>query len=399
LKRITTYYFVALLAVMLSCNNKNSLPSLRETFSKDDKIPFGTYVAYNQLQQLYYRNDIQDEKENFETNWRAIYNSTFDTGALYVCISRNLYLSDNDVASMLEYVSNGNTLFISSQNISQNLLDTLGCSVVNDESDDWQSLTNTSVQMQSSLELDSSTYGYFFLPFKSHFSKYDTSHAEILGVNDSGQPNFILNFYGKGRLYLHCEPRALSNYFLLRKDNYRYLQNLLAFTPPTVEHVFWDDYYNKHNYLHSSNSTFSILFQYPAMGWAFWLLLIALLLYILFGGKRRQRIVPVISPMKNTTVAFTETIGRLYFQKKDNKNMADKMITYFFEQIRNQFFLNTNQINDDFITTLSRKSSVPKETTEELFKTITGIQDKSSISDQELLLLNQQIENFYKNKT
>ena len=164
--------------------------------------------------------------------------------------------------------------------------------------------------------------------------------------------------------------------------------------------MYWDDYYNKKNYPPNGKegkSGLSILLQYPAMA-AFWLLLLLLIVYILFGGKRRQRIVQTIAPNTNTTVAFTETIGQLYLQKKDNRNIADKMITYFQEFIRKQYFLNTSQVNNDFVSTLSRKGNVSKAGTETLFNLITEIQQQEQISDAQLLLLNQQIENFYKNK-
>ena len=135
------------------------------------------------------------------------------------------------------------------------------------------------------------------------------------------------------------------------------------------------------------------------MAWAFWLLLVFGLLYILFGGKRRQRIVPTLTPNKNTTLAFTETIGRLYLQKKDNRNIADKLITYFMEHIRNQYYLNTSHTDEGFITTVARKANHSPEKTEKLFTTIRNIQQSPQVSDEELLLLNQQLEHFYKNKS
>jgi hypothetical protein len=121
-----------------------------------------------------------------------------------------------------------------------------------------------------------------------------------------------------------------------------------------------------------------------------------LVLYILFGGKRRQRIVPAIAPNENTTVTFIETISRLYLQKKDNKDIADKMITYFFEHIRNQYFLNTNNLTEEFTAALSRKSNVSESVTQQLFSTIATVQEATTISDAQLLSLNQQIEKFYK---
>jgi uncharacterized protein DUF4350 len=385
------------MCVLISCSsNKTSLPSLRQTFYKEDNLPFGTKVAYKLVQEVYSENDIQQLKtENDLANY-----SYDDTASLYICIAKNVYVSKDDAGSILNYVNAGNTYFISAENISDELLDTLGVTLDNIDAynNDWSAIKNTDLTMDASISKDRSAYGYFFLPFLNSFSKYDSAFTKVLGSNEEGHPDFIVVFYGKGKIFLHCAPGAFSNYFLLQHSNYQYLQDVLALMPPSPQHIYWDDYYCKHNNPASAKNGLSVLFQYPAMKWAFWLALILLLLYIIFGGKRKQRIVPILSPMKNTTVAYTETVSRLYLQKKDNKNIAEKMITYFLEYIRNQFFLNTNQLNDEFIDTLSRKSSVPKETTAALFKMITDIQEQASVNDQQLLLLNKQIENFYKNR-
>ena len=401
MKLILLYYpFFLLMALpFASCNfNKQALPSLKETFSKKDKNPFGGYVFYNQLQQIFYHNDLHTEKQNFETVWQNI----SDTAALYISISKNLYLSEAAQKAMLNYVNRGNTLFISSENIDSSLLDFLGCKA--DQSFPktvyLEDMKYTSVSMDRAMYYDTATYTYYYLPFAGYFNKYDTSITNVLGINEKGKANFIEIFYGKGRVYLHCEPRALSNYFLLQHKNYLYLQNLFTLTAKTPEHIYWDDYYNKRNYPASANGSknaFQLLLQYPATAGAFWLVLLLLALYILFGGKRRQRIVTTIPPNTNTTVAFTETIGRLYLQKKDNSNIAGKMIMYFQEHIRKQYFLNTSHVNDEFITTLSRKSNVPIETTAALFTLVNQLQDAPEISDEQLLFLNRQIDIFYKN--
>ncbi|HAO46031.1 MAG TPA: hypothetical protein DCQ97_03840, partial [Chitinophagaceae bacterium] len=190
------------------------------------------------------------------------------------------------------------------------------------------------------------------------------------------------------------------NYFLLKENNYQYMQQSLAFTSKNPDHVYWDDYYHKLRGRRNSDdfSTLSEIMKHPPLVYAFWISLVLLLLYVLFGGKRRQRIMDERKPNENTTVAFTETIGRLYLQKKDNRNIADKMITYFNEFIRNKYFLNTNLVNDDFITTLSRKSGVPRGSVETLYRTITGIQAGYDLDDYGLLSLNEQIQHFHKNK-
>lgn len=400
MKTIYLYCSIFLPLVMLcgACNTANKLPSLKETFSKTDKNPFGAYVLYNQVELLFNRNKINTKNNNFETVWQHI----SDTASLYIVISKNLFLSEEGRNAMLDYVDSGNSLLISSEHIDTSLLDTLQCKINPNSSftESVAALANTSVKMDSAAYKLNAAYPYFYFPFQNYFQNIDTVSTNILGKNEAGKPNFIEVFYGKGKFYLQCEPRALSNYFLLQKKNYQYLQNIFAFTNEIPEHVYWDDFYNKKNFRPNDNNKtgLQILLQYPAMAWAFWLLVALLAVYLLFGSKRRQRIVKTIAPITNTTVAFTETIGQLYLQKKDNHNIADKIILYFFENIRKQYFLNTNQVNDDFITTLSRKANVSKEATEALFQSIKLINNSYEISDQQLLLLNQQIENFNKNK-
>ena len=380
-----------------SCGNSIDLPPLEETFSKKDKNPFGTFVSHHQVEQMYYNNTIRDIRMDFDDTWREI----DDTGAIYINISKNLFLSKADLASMLAFVYNGNSMFISSDRIDKALLDTLGCTVNRNYYDQFVSqMKHTSVKLNPGIFFDSTAYQYFYLPFYNHFSKLSSTESVILGSNKFG-PNYIVVFYGKGRFYLHTEPRAFSNYFLLQKDNFKYFRHLFSFTPAAPEHVYWDDYYNKRNYppnAEGNKSKLSVLLQYPAMAWAFWLLLLMLALYVLFGGKRRQRILSALQPNTNSTVAFTETIGRLYLQKKDNRNIADKLITYLFEHIRNQYYLNTSQLNEEFIATLSRKANVSKGGVDKLFGLIKRVQQSPEISDEELLQLNRKIENFYKNK-
>jgi hypothetical protein len=388
---------MALLLLATGCGGGGAMPPLTETFAKTDKNPFGGFIAYNQLEGMYSRNSIRDKKQAFDKTW----NDITDTAALYVCITPSLYLNDDEITAMLNYVSAGNTLFIAANNIDAGLLkkiDGRQSSFSQQYFFGFDSVRNTATVTSDT------NYAYYYFPFKSSFFYTDTVFTKTLGVNDVGAPNFILYYHGHGKLILHCEPRAFSNYFLLKKENYKYMQQVFSFTNSYPDHVYWDDYYRKLNRRRSINSkdddsnfsSFGEIMKHPPLQWAFWLSLLGLLLYILFAAKRRQRIVEIVKPNENTTVTFTETIARLYLQKKDNKNIAEKMITYFNEQVRNTYFVNTNNINDDFIIMLSRKSSIDKEKVEILYRTIQNISNSVQVTDYQLLSLNQQIQQFNK---
>jgi hypothetical protein len=372
-----------------------SMPPLRETFSKNDKYPFGAYVAYHQLEAMYYRNNIRDKKQAFDKTWNEI----SDTGALYVCVTPSLYVNNDEVQAMMNFVNAGNTLFIASDKIDKDLLNEIECTQNTYETNNFyfgfDSVRNTDASTTDSL------FSYYYFPFKNSFSFKDSVFTKVLGVNDNKEPNFILFYHGKGRLILHTDPKTFSNYFLLKKENYKYLEQAFSFTSNSPDHVYWDDYYRlltqkRRSSSGNSISTLGFILSHKEFAWAFWLALVLLALYILFGLKRRQRIIEKIKPNENTTVTFTETIGRLYLQKKDNKNIADKMITYFNEYVRNTYFVNTNTINSNFITTLSRKSGVEREKVESLYRAIQHVNNNTVLDDYQLLSLNQQIQHFYK---
>ena len=378
----------------VSCNsssNKPTIPSLKETYSKSDKNPFGGYIVHKQLEDMYRRNTIRDKDRPFNETWKNM----SDTGSLYFCAAKYLFVGEKDTKAMMDYVYAGNTLFISANYFDDALLDEAKCKESFNEvnpSEFYESMHTTTTSIKDS------GYSYYYHPFANYFYGYDSIYTKILGVNENNKPNFILIFHGKGKLFLQCDPKAFSNYFLLKDNNYSYPQNAMAYTSTYPNHLYWDDYYGKLRSRASEKGALDEILSHPPLASAFWLLLALALLFILFGGKRRQRIIKILKPNENTSVTFTETIGRLYLQKKDNKNISEKMITYFNEHVRNSYFLSSTVINDDFITTLSRKSGVQKDKVESLYRAISHAQNNITVDDYQLLSLNEQIQNFYKKK-
>jgi hypothetical protein len=315
------------------------------------------------------------------------------------------------VEAFVDYVKAGNDLFISADYVDTRLLENINC---NNERmaeivDEIKGLMHqTKVSMYFGDNFNAPSYGYYYYPFLNSLSGYDTAFGRVLGVNENSQPNYIILFLGKGRIYLHVAPRIFSNYFLLTGNNYKYLENVLSYLRNDPRNIYWDEYYKNANPNRRKNgngkddndfSSLSVIRQHPPLLWAFWLGLIGLLLFIVFNVKRKQRIIDVIKPNINTTVTFTETVGRLYLQKKNNNHIAEKMITYFYEHIRNKYFINTAEINDEFINSLAGKSGMPEDETQHLFALIQRVQSGEAVDDEMLVQLNTEIENFYKNQS
>jgi light-regulated signal transduction histidine kinase (bacteriophytochrome) len=132
----------------------------------------------------------------------------------------------------------------------------------------------------------------------------------------------------------------------------------------------------------------------PSLKWAYYILLIGVLIYIIFEGKRKQRAIPIVHPLKNQTVDFTRTISNMYYENGKHKDIALHKVQHFLEYIRNTMYLQTSEINDSFIKNLAARSNNSLEDTQTLFKVIDDLKQRSQIDQKELERLNTLIDNF-----
>lgn len=399
-----------LVLILGSClQNSKQLPSLDETYRHTDTQPFGSFIAFKGLKSEFPDYWINIADQPFTDTWQRFQKDTDSTYSLYLLITKNLILTDEESIAMMDFVKAGNDLFISADFIDHKLLEALNCTV--DRKDEILREVNgkmktTSVSISYGKDMNSSEFGYFYFPFLNYFNNYDTATTRVLGLNENGLPNYIVLFSGKGRFYLQLAPRAFSNYFLLTGNNYHYFESATAYLRFDPQYVYWDEYYNNFSSTRNKNnfkdgndfSTLKVIKENSSLSWAFYIGLACILLFTLFTIKRKQREIRVINPVKNDSVAFTETVGRLYLQQKNNRNVAEKIITYFYEYLRKKYFIATDNINQDFINSLAKKSGIRQNETADLFECIEKIQSGENVSDEDLFSLNQKVENFKKEK-
>src|SRR5690606_38113057 len=109
-----------------------------------------------------------------------------------------------------------------------------------------------------------------------------------------------------------------------------------------------------------------------------------------------QRIIPVITKHKNDSLDFVKTIGRLYHDKGDHKNLCKKMSAYFLEHIRSRYKLATSVLDETFEKNLQAKSGADKEKIENIVSFIRQLDEIETVSDKQLAWFHKQLENFYK---
>jgi hypothetical protein len=120
-------------------------------------------------------------------------------------------------------------------------------------------------------------------------------------------------------------------------------------------------------------------------------------LLLLFRGKRRQRAVPEVKPLVNSTLAFVETIGTLYYREGNTQDIINKKASYFLESVRSRFYVQTTVFDEPFLQKVSGLSGVNYAQVMQLFGFIAQLRAMQGGSDTELRKLEQMIWDFNQN--
>ena len=364
------------------------------SYSATDKIPLGTYVLFDQLRAQDILEVIKVPPYEFLTE--------NDPSGTYFFLNNQLTFDDNELNKILNWVEKGNTLFLSADFFSENLLDTLNLELATAvpegiSSKPMLNLVNPELESEEAFLYDKEGY-------HSYFSEIDTLNHSVLGVSElytdslkiqDPQVNFLRAGFGQGEIYLHSTPQAFGNFFMLWKNNSEYIERTLAYLP-SEEILYWDGYYKAGKSFYTS--PLYILLNNKALKWSYYFAILGAFLFVIFEGKRKQRSIPVVKPLENKTYDFTRTIAGLYLDQKDFRKITSINIDLFLDYIRDNFRISTNVFDEEFYRKLSAVSANPLEETKDLFKMIHELQHKKEVNKEELLKLNSAIDKFKKKK-
>lgn len=386
MKDFKIYFSVAvvLLAIYLVAQfNKPSPVNWNESLYYNDKIPYGTYVVYRQLQQIFPGSHIINTNQDFYD----LFHGKHAGNSNYLIFARDIDFNKYDYKELVRYLNAGNSVFMGSSAWGSTLGDTLQIRTDYELRKDRAGInfTNSRLVSDSSYKFDEDITS-------EYFASFDTAHAVVLGENEQGHANFISFKYGKGTLFLCANPLMFTNFSLLNSRGADYAEKALSYLPQQKE-LYWDEYQN-HD-VPEDTSSLRIFASNSSLEWAYYLALVSLVAFIFYEKKRRQRIIPVIEPLKNSTVDFVNVVGQVYYEQRDNTNIAGKKILYFLEHLRSKYFLKTNLLDNEFIEKLALKSGVTDSLAREIVNHINYIHAQNQVTDQELILLNQLIEQFY----
>jgi hypothetical protein len=356
------------------------------TFSSADKIPFGTYIAYNRLNDIFPDARIESFRE-------PVYNVLNDHGitrGAYIIICDEPTLNEYDYQKLLDFIKAGNDVFIAAEAFGDEIEKRLKIEMGH-EFPDFKSTvglkftskhldTNKIYQISRSIGLN-------------YFRRFNHDTAVVLGMSAKHHPNFLKYPLGKGNLYLNADPLMFTNFGLLQKTGSDYAATALSYINP-VNYVIWDQYYAIGR--EGDDSSIRVFLRSAALRWAFYSAFFGLVVFVLYDIKRRQRIIPVIEPLRNDTLTFVSTVGQVYYEEHNNMNLASKKILYFLEYLRDKYNLKTTTLNKEFTDGLAQKTGIDKEFAANLVNYINYLAgQQTNVTNDELIELNRFIEQFY----
>lgn len=356
-----------------------------ESYSQEGKVPYGCFILKDLMHDLFPNQTVT------EANLPA-YNQLRDQKNTNYIIINNTFKTDKlDAEKLLEFISDGNNVFIAANLLEGKFADTLN---IKTRTAYNYSITDTTISINfiNKQLYKNNGYNYSAKFSNCYFTSIDTGNTTVLGEDKNGNINFIKVNYGKGNIYVNTLPMAFTNYYLTDSVNYDYAFRALSYLPNQA--VIWDEYYKAGRRMVASPIRY--ILGNPALKMAYLVLIFGLLTYIIFNVKRKQRIIPVIEPLKNVTVDFVDVVGTLYYQNKDHYNLAEKKITYFLAFIRSNYLLKTDKLDADFIYNLSKKSGVLEQDVNKLIGTISLV--KKGISEEKLIKLSRLITQFHKER-
>lgn len=404
------------------------------TYINTDKIPYGTYALFDQLPRLLGTDSIEvvrlppynqltgisledseygrrgDARVVVETTSTDSVGSTTTreaTAAAALPLREGLranYLFVNNVfgndgldsRALLALARRGNAVFITAEDLNGAFRDSLGVQVERLTPRFRPSAANP--LRPDSVELRFSNpalaAGRCWLPGSAaefRFVLKPGSAGHTLATDARGRAVYVELPVGRGHVYICAVPAAFSNRYFLQPRIRPFAVAALRYLP--ARRTFWDEYQKQGPV--DNQSLLRVLVAHEPLRLAYFITLAGAVLFVLTGARRRQRIIPTINPLPNTTLLFTRTVAGLYRQGRSHGLIAEKKVSLFLDYLRIRFQEASPDFGDEqFRERLSQKSGVPRPRVDELLRLVNFARTAPQMTDAQLLQLNTAINAF-----
>ncbi len=405
---------LALYLVLLFANKKYMW---YENYTESKKDPYTLYLTAKILKNYYPDHHFYPIKKSFI---KTLGKKKGASGN-YLFFGEQFYISDTGVDSLLAFVKKGNNAFIASKNLPYPLIFKLfdgdgfcDNSDYSGEESIFDSIVSLNL-IHPNLHLEKAFTLKTMNQYKGFARRWNFIPSQYIcdsGIHATGTMNDqFVNFgyipYGKGRVYFHTNPIAFTNYFMIKETGKMYLDGIMAHLAD--DNIYYDiaarhpilnrdkRRQQRHTPSFGEQGPLTYILSQKPLAIAWYLLMTMGVLFVIFRGKRKQRIIPIVEKNENTSLIFIQNISNLYFQQGNNKQLSLQKFTHFQDFIRTKYALNFKKNTSDFAARLSQKSGIHESKIKEILTIHDNIDSSTFLSDATLTKFHLAINHFYKN--
>lgn len=380
-RRALTFGMLLLIlgALVLAERARDGEPDWRPSYEHDVSEPRGGRALYTLLPELLGGAPV-------ERLGRAPYRYLREagrTGETYVVVTTQFAPDSVLAETFVRYAERGNTVFVAAEEVEGTLAQRLRLRTERPrglgratEADSVLHLANPRLARPGGYRFDEPLAGPYVIPLES-------ARVTVLGFDEARNPTYVRVPMGEGAFYVLTAPRALSNVALLSADGAAFAAAALSYLP--TQPAVWDTHFKP---LRTREGTVLRYVQEdPALGWAYFLLLGGVVLFLLFRGRRWQRPIPVVDPPPNHALAFAQTMGRLYHQHGDDRLLVERKAQRLLDRLRLQLHDPDLSFAPEHRDRIAHRLDLPRDEVDALFDLILRLRAARTIRDADLLEL------------
>lgn len=412
------YYFYTPESKNKEASAKSKVEKLPNDWERDDMThknidPYGTFIFHQLLK--HHNKKLRLLKRNSQYEKLDTINSQ---KRLYVFVGKNFDSHFKRINKILAFVGRGNDAFISAEILPKVIYD----AIQNDYRPHNSFYKNVELNFVDSSLRREKPYNFKFIYkrknqykkwsdferqsnyYNSYVEESEENQVQVFEMNESTRnPVFIKVQYGKGFLYLHSVPYAFNNIVMLNELGLHHAERVISCLPQRP--IIYDSYINAHRKSGFNNSItptkrtspLQFILENRSLRWAYYILLVALLFYIIFRGKRRQQVIPAKETIENNSIEFADTMSKLYLQYGQHKYIVFQQERNFINYVRNKYYINVAKPDEESIARLAVKSGIDKDRINKLFTQFGQVKSRNHASSNDVVDIYAQIEYFYKN--
>lgn len=246
------------------------------------------------------------------------------------------------------------------------------------------------------------TYPWRFFSTQ-YFGSTGSYQWHISAVDKDQHASMITFDIGEGQLHLYNNPILLTNMYAVDSVNIPFLSAMFSYLPG--QHLLIDEYSKYYsgegdaspNSNNEAAGPLQFILSQPALRAAWYTLVAALLLFMVFRSRREQQVIPVVEPNVNRSLEFAHTIGRMHYLRKEHLYLAQQQMRLWYAYVREHYQLQAGDDTEQFIQKLALKSGVTEQSIRDILEHYSRFDKRLSLQEKEMMDFYYKTQIFYKN--